>query len=80
MTDGGNGNPALAISDSRHFHLVVRPTNSAPTVAPVDPQTVEAFAITRPNVTLSLMDDDHQLIANLPAIWRGTARFLGLDV
>src|SRR5207244_2358048 len=27
----------------------------------VDPQTVEAFAITRPNVMLSLMDDDHQL-------------------
>ena len=32
----------------------------------VDHRTVEAFARTRSNVTLSLLDDDHQLIASLP--------------
>ena len=44
----------------------------------VDHRTVEAFARTRPNVTLSLLDDDHQLLASLPAIWDGIAFFLGL--
>jgi uncharacterized protein len=44
----------------------------------VDYRTVEAFARTRPNVTLSLLDDDHQLIASLPRIWDGVADFLGL--
>jgi pimeloyl-ACP methyl ester carboxylesterase len=37
--------------------------------ASVDYRTVEAFARTRPNVTLSLLDDDHQLIASLPRMW-----------
>ena len=37
--------------------------------ASVDYRTVEAFAKTRPNVTLSLLDDDHQLIASLPRMW-----------
>ena len=46
--------------------------------ASVDHQTVEAFARTRPNVTLFLLDDDHQLIASLPRIWEGVAPFLGL--
>jgi uncharacterized protein len=46
--------------------------------ASVDYRTVEAFARTRPNVTLSLLDDDHQLIASLPRIWDGVADFLGL--
>jgi hypothetical protein len=46
--------------------------------ASVEPRTVEAFAETRPNVTLSLLDDDHQLIASLPTIWQETAAFLGL--
>lgn len=41
-------------------------------------RTVEAFARTRPNVTLSLLDDDHQLIASLPRIWNDVAPFLGL--
>jgi uncharacterized protein len=45
----------------------------------VDPRTVEAFAAARPNVTLSLLDDDHQLIASLPRIWDGLADFLGLN-
>lgn len=46
--------------------------------ASVDPRTVEAFALTRPNVTLSLLDDDHQLVASLPRIWESVAPFLGL--
>lgn len=44
----------------------------------VDPRTVEAFANHRRNVTLSLLDDDHQLIASLPRIWRDVEAFLGL--
>jgi pimeloyl-ACP methyl ester carboxylesterase len=46
--------------------------------ASVDYRTVEAFAKTRPNVTLSLLDDDHQLIASLPRIWDDVQPFLGL--
>jgi uncharacterized protein len=46
--------------------------------ASVDYRTVEAFATTRPNVTLSLLDDDHQLIASLPRIWNDVAPFVGL--
>jgi len=46
--------------------------------ASVDYRTVEAFARDRPNVTLSLLDDDHQLIASLPRIWESVADFLGL--
>ena len=46
--------------------------------ASVDHRTVEAFARTRPNVTLSLLDDDHQLIASLPRIWEGTVGFMEL--
>jgi hypothetical protein len=46
--------------------------------ASVDYRTVEQFARTRPNVTLSLLDDDHQLIASLPRIWEGMMEFLGL--
>jgi len=44
----------------------------------VDHVAVEAFAQSRPNVTLSLLEDDHQLIASLPVIWDGVARWLGL--
>ena len=44
----------------------------------VDPRTVEAFARTRPNVTLSLLDDDHQLTKSLPRIWEGVSAFLEL--
>jgi pimeloyl-ACP methyl ester carboxylesterase len=46
--------------------------------ASVDYRTVDAFARARPNVTLSLLDDDHQLTASLPRIWDGVAPFLGL--
>jgi pimeloyl-ACP methyl ester carboxylesterase len=47
--------------------------------ASVDYRTVEAFARTRPNVTLSLLDDDHQLIASLPRIWTDVRAFLEID-
>ena len=45
----------------------------------VDHRTVEAFAKTRANVTLALLDDDHQLIASLPRMWNDVRAFLGLD-
>jgi hypothetical protein len=44
----------------------------------VDYRTVERFASTRPNVTLCLLDDDHQLVASLPRIWSDVEAFLGL--
>jgi pimeloyl-ACP methyl ester carboxylesterase len=47
--------------------------------ASVDSRTVEAFAKTRPNVTLSLLDDEHQLTASLPRMWESIAPFLGLE-
>jgi len=47
--------------------------------ASVDHRTVEQFARTRPNVTLSLLDDDHQLTASLPRIWNDVEPFLGLE-
>ena len=45
--------------------------------ASVDYRTVEQFARARPNVTLSLLDDDHQLTASLPRIWDGIGTFPG---
>jgi pimeloyl-ACP methyl ester carboxylesterase len=42
----------------------------------VDPRVVEAFSRARPNVTLSLLDDDHQLTNSLPQIWDGVSAFL----
>ena len=44
----------------------------------VNAKDVERFAASRPHVTLTLLDDDHQLIASLPTIWAATAPFLGL--
>jgi pimeloyl-ACP methyl ester carboxylesterase len=44
--------------------------------ASVNYRDVEQFARTRPNVTLSLLDDDHQLTASLPRIWAGVEDFL----
>jgi pimeloyl-ACP methyl ester carboxylesterase len=44
----------------------------------VDPHTVGAFARARPNVTLSLLDDDHQLTKSLSRIWEGVSEFLEL--
>jgi pimeloyl-ACP methyl ester carboxylesterase len=46
--------------------------------ASVDYRTVEAFANARPNVTLALLDDDHQLIDSLPRMWQDIEAFLGL--
>jgi pimeloyl-ACP methyl ester carboxylesterase len=46
--------------------------------AAVDHRMVEQYAATRPGVTLRLLDDDHQLIASLPAMWDETAAFLEL--
>jgi pimeloyl-ACP methyl ester carboxylesterase len=46
--------------------------------ASVPYRSVEQFARTRPNVTLSLLDDDHQLTASLPRIWNDVEAFLGL--
>ncbi len=45
----------------------------------IDPDAVEAFARSRPNVMLRMLDDDHQLLASLDEIWKETARFLGLE-
>lgn len=36
----------------------------------VDPQSVERWAKSRPNVELHMLDDDHQLGASLEYIWR----------
>ena len=46
--------------------------------ASVDYRTVEAFSRAHPNVTLSLLDDDHQMITSLPRIWDGLEPFLEL--
>ena len=47
--------------------------------ASVDYRTVEQFARTRPNVTLSLLEDDHQLTASLPRLWNAVEPFLEIE-
>jgi surfactin synthase thioesterase subunit len=42
----------------------------------VDPATVQAWASSRPNVELHMLDDDHQLTSSLSYIWREVERFL----
>lgn len=44
----------------------------------VDPEDVKRFAASRPNVALTLLDDDHQLVASLPRIWKDAVPFLEL--
>ena len=44
----------------------------------VDPLMVEAWARSRPNVELHMLDDDHQLTASLDVMWREMRQFLGL--
>lgn len=44
----------------------------------VDAKDVERFAAAHPNVSLTLLDDDHQLITSLPRIWSDVQPFLGL--
>jgi uncharacterized protein len=43
----------------------------------VDPGVVEAWARSRPNVELHMLDDDHQLTASLEFMWREVRRFIG---
>ena len=42
----------------------------------VDPDSVERWASTRPNVELHMLDDDHQLLGSLNEIWTQVERFL----
>ncbi len=42
----------------------------------VDPGGVERWAAARPGVELHMLDDDHQLLQSLDAIWSGIARRL----
>ena len=44
----------------------------------VEPAGVEAFCRERANVSLVLLDDDHQLTASLDTIWEGSAACLAL--
>jgi len=44
----------------------------------VDPSMVERYAREHPNVTLHLLDDDHQMVASVPRILDGIETFLGL--
>jgi pimeloyl-ACP methyl ester carboxylesterase len=78
---------AFAFYEDSLQHDAFDATFSQPTMifqglrdASVDYRTVEAFARARPNVTLSLLDDDHQLIASLPRMWTDMRAFLDLDV
>jgi pimeloyl-ACP methyl ester carboxylesterase len=42
----------------------------------VNSEDVERFSAARPNVTLTLLDDDHQLISSLPRIWKDVEPFV----
>jgi pimeloyl-ACP methyl ester carboxylesterase len=44
----------------------------------VDPESVRRFASQRPNVTLRMLDDGHQLLDHLDLLWNETATFLDL--
>ena len=44
----------------------------------VPAREVEAFAASRPNVSLTLLDDEHQLMNSLPRIWNEIETFLEL--
>jgi len=44
----------------------------------VDPAMVKNWCADRPDVTLRLVDDDHQLTASMDEIWEGARGFLGL--
>jgi uncharacterized protein len=47
--------------------------------AAVDYRVVEQFAAARPQMQLTLLDDEHQLLASLPRIWNDIAVFLELN-
>jgi uncharacterized protein len=42
----------------------------------VNPDTVQRWATSRPNVELHMLDDDHQLLKSLEGIWREMEKFL----
>jgi pimeloyl-ACP methyl ester carboxylesterase len=42
----------------------------------VNPEAVRRWAAARPNVTLHMLDDDHQLTASLGFIWQEVEKFL----
>lgn len=42
----------------------------------VSPPLVHEFAASRPNLTLHVLDDDHQLVESLPRMWAITESFL----
>jgi pimeloyl-ACP methyl ester carboxylesterase len=44
----------------------------------VDHRVVAQYAAARPNVRLTLLDDDHRLMASLPRIWNEMVAFLEL--
>ena len=44
----------------------------------VDAQMVSRWASGRPNVTLHLLEDDHQLLGSLDVIWQGMSEFLAV--
>jgi len=44
----------------------------------VNPRRVAAWAASRENVAVRLLDDDHQLQAHVETIWQESARFLGV--
>lgn len=46
----------------------------------VNPEAVEQWSRSRPNVELHLLDDDHQLTGSLDYIWAETRRFLQLEI
>lgn len=45
----------------------------------VNPRRVIEWARPRPNVTVRMVDDDHQLQAHLETVWSESASFLGLS-
>jgi pimeloyl-ACP methyl ester carboxylesterase len=47
--------------------------------ASVDPAMVERWAASQPEVTLRLLDDNHQLTASLETMWVEIKTFLGLE-
>jgi pimeloyl-ACP methyl ester carboxylesterase len=45
----------------------------------VDPQVPVRWAAGRPNVQITFLDDDHQLLGSLETIWTATIEFLQID-
>jgi alpha/beta superfamily hydrolase len=45
----------------------------------VSPQQVRRWSSSRPFVTLRLVDDGHQLLGHLDAMWADIAQFLGAN-